>query len=246
MVKHRTNLLLILSGATFAAAVIFVKIYLDSNNKEDLSRLGDYLSGTMGIFLAVVFAIIAYYTYKQQVTTTHKQSFDEIFIKMLELHTEYLNRVAYEETGNGITILGRRKVFESLYDHLKAHYKEAGGTGQGDELSRIQNAYESFNNRFIEVTGPFIKHVYYLLRYVDDKNFLSMEEKTHYSRMIRTELSQYESLLLFYTGLSRRGNPKLKPLLEKYSVLSQIKHVRKELFHDDHTEFYARAPSSEL
>ena len=47
--------------------------------------------------------------------------------------------------------------------------------------------------------------------------------------MLRAQLSRYELVWLYYNGLSDNGNEKMKPLMEKYAML---KNLRKELIVD--------------
>ena len=46
--------------------------------------------------------------------------------------------------------------------------------------------------------------------------------KYEYTKILRATLSRYELVLLFYNGLSLFGKDKLKPLIEKYSMLNNI------------------------
>ena len=46
-------------------------------------------------------------------------------------------------------------------------------------------------------------------------------ERAEYTSIIRSQLSSYELVLLFYNGLTE--NSKLKPLLEKYSLFEDLR-----------------------
>lgn len=239
-----------ISGVTlivFVFAILLFYYFWNFEGKAMLSQLGDFLSGTLGLVLTVIFAVIAYYTYRQQVSTTQRQSFDDRFFKMLELHIGYVKAIKYREESQTVLRLDGHETFKHLYGDFKRMYKQSHHLNSSNDvlvvdrigLSEIQSTYEEFNSKYIEITGPFIKHIYYLLKYIDNNATLKEAEKIHYSRMVRTELSQYEALILFYAGLSRRGYPKLKPLLEKYSILSQVKHVKENLVTAEHEKLYS-------
>lgn len=227
-----------------ASAILLSFYFWNSEGKANLSQLGDFLSGTLGLLLTVIFAVIAYYTYKQQVSTTQRQSFDDKFIKMLELHIGYSKTVKYKN--EAAPNREGYETFRYLYEEFRRMYERSIWppadidlpADKNTGLTKIQNTYEEFNNKYIEITGPFIKHIYYLLRYIDDNRFVNEVEKIHYAKMVRTEISQYEALILFYAGLSKRGYPTLKPLLENYSILSQVKHVKDKLINAEHLTLY--------
>ena len=52
------------------------------------------------------------------------------------------------------------------------------------------------------------------------------EDEYEYTSMLRAILSRYELVWLYYNGLSEYGNEKLKPLIERYAML---KNLRKDL-----------------
>lgn len=54
-------------------------------------------------------------------------------------------------------------------------------------------------------------------------------ERDEYAALIRAQLSRYELIWLYYNGLSEFGKEKLKPLLERFSML---KNLREELLVD--------------
>ena len=51
---------------------------------------------------------------------------------------------------------------------------------------------------------------------------ISFEEKYEYTSMLRATLSRYELVWLYYNGLSY-GKEKLKPLIERYAMLNNLR-----------------------
>lgn len=81
----------------------------------------------------------------------------------------------------------------------------------------------------------YFRYLYRILKYIDNSELVTEEEKYNYASILRAHLSHYELLLLFYDGLSVTGVEKLKPLLEKYSMLknldiSSLSKTEKELY----------------
>lgn len=83
------------------------------------------------------------------------------------------------------------------------------------------------NGNFERLTDTSLLHQYFrylyrIMKYIDNSELVSEEEKYNYTSILRAHLSHYELLLLFYDGLSVTGVNKMKPLLEKYSVLKNL------------------------
>lgn len=73
----------------------------------------------------------------------------------------------------------------------------------------------------------YFRLLYRILKYVDESKLISdYDEKYEYTAMLRAMLSRYELVWLYYNGLSPYGEEKLKPLIEKYAML---KNLRDEL-----------------
>lgn len=72
----------------------------------------------------------------------------------------------------------------------------------------------------------YFRLLYRILKFVDDSKVITdFDEKYEYTAMLRSMLSRYELVWLYYNGLSY-GAQKLKPLIERYAMLNNL---RKEL-----------------
>lgn len=73
----------------------------------------------------------------------------------------------------------------------------------------------------------YFRLLYRILKYVDESKLITeFDEKYEYTSMLRAMLSRYELVWLYYNGLSPYGEEKLKPLIERYAML---KNLRDEL-----------------
>lgn len=77
----------------------------------------------------------------------------------------------------------------------------------------------------------YFRYLYRIMRFVDEADFLESSSsditvRYKYMGILRATLSPYELVFLFYNDLSKYGNEKVKPLIEKYSF---FKSLRKEL-----------------
>lgn len=74
----------------------------------------------------------------------------------------------------------------------------------------------------------YFRHLYHIFKFIDNSTFLDkseddITERYKYASILRATLSPYELVWLFYNGLSRYGKDKFKHLIEKYSLLKNIR-----------------------
>lgn len=136
-------------------------------------------------------------------------------------------------------IIKGRDVFKLTYEELKDNlsYKK--------EIEIVNVEYMKFYETVQTDFGHYFRNLYRIIKLVDQTEFYSHSEleidpngKTRnellayslpnnntrykYTSIIRSQLSDYELLWLFYNGLSKNGNEKFKPLIEKYSILKNL------------------------
>ncbi len=88
----------------------------------------------------------------------------------------------------------------------------------------------------------YFRFIYRILKFVETSPLVTdFNEEYQYTCMLRAMLSRYELVWLYYNGLSEYGNEKLKPLIERYSML---KNLRNELLADELGKFGEYSPSA--
>lgn len=109
-----------------------------------------------------------------------------------------------------------REVFQFLYEQRKKEgkplFEQIGEYGI--------EGYEGFMEGELD---HYFRYFYRILRYIDDSKLIDDKQKYGYAAILRAHLSIYELLLLHYNGLSEDGWDRLKPLIEKYSMLDNIR-----------------------
>ena len=190
----------------------------------------------------------------QQNKTLRIQRFENTFFHMMELQQQIVNdlyakenedKTVQEQTSIGVTYRG--VVIEhnfqgrNLFSHKFASSihevylndivtKKVYGMGGVIAVSGFSK-YELYNTPTL--FDHYFRHLYTILKFIDkedipetNKRIFSDEDLYGYAKILRATLSRYELVWLYYNGLSGYGNKKLKPLLEKYSML---KNLREEL-----------------
>ncbi|MCD8426006.1 putative phage abortive infection protein [Tenacibaculum dicentrarchi] len=145
-----------------------------------------------------------------------------------------------------ITLKGR-DVFKEKYEQMLPEFNS-----EEDFNTNYLKCYQSVQTDF----GHYFRNLYRIIKLVDETEFHTHLElgassnatkyidlisysspnyKTRYkyTSMIRSQLSDYELLWLFYNCLSENGIKKFKPYIEKYSLL---KNIPKDKLHNDKIE----------
>ncbi|MBO5629920.1 MAG: putative phage abortive infection protein [Aeriscardovia sp.] len=112
-----------------------------------------------------------------------------------------------------------REVFQFLYEQQK---KDGYSMVEAIEASGIEG-YEGFIQGELD---HYYRYFYRILRYIDDSKLIDSEQKYSYAAILRAHLSIYELLLLYYNGLSDAGFDRLKPLMERYSMLDNMREEK--------------------
>lgn len=155
--------------------------------------------------------------------TLKLQRFENTFFNMLSLQQEIVNNIktSYNETNfsqhelqkRGLTenkekFISGREVFEHIYDiELSPTIKREGASG----------CYKMF---YLNLFDHYFLYTYRIIKFVDETNLLESKfEKYAYISILRSTLSRYELILLFYNELAF---PYFKKLIEEYSLFDNI------------------------
>lgn len=80
-------------------------------------------------------------------------------------------------------------------------------------------SYISSTTRF----DHYFRHLYRIFKYVDSTELIEDNERYDYACIVRSQLSDYELVMLFYNCLTANGRAKFKPLIEKYSIFNNLR-----------------------
>ncbi|MCE9664818.1 putative phage abortive infection protein [Halomonas sp. M5N1S17] len=144
------------------------------------------------------------------------QSFENRFFNMISLHHEIVN---------GIDLRVKGEVKSSGRDCLRVFYerlvKEFAPALRGDNLNYkdgLLSGYANFYEKHAHELGHYFRNIYRILKFIEESD---VPRKSEYSGILRAQLSNPELALLFYNGITVRGD-KLKPLAEKYALFENL------------------------
>lgn len=206
----------------------------------ETGQIGDTIGGTTAPFIAMAAAYLTFIAFWVQYKSNQNQRedialerFNTNFYNLLNIHEEITNNLEFEYWYDGKvnSIKGRsafRFAFKQVNEESSAGYSYIGMEGLlsacGFEGYKESNSPTYFDHYF--------RCMYRIVKFVDETDVLSDDDKEkdfknryEYISILRSKLSRYELVWLFYNGLTY-GKDKFKPLIEKYALL---KNIRKEL-----------------
>lgn len=208
----------------------------------------------------------------EQIERYKKQQIEDVFFRMLNIHAELVKDIDLKKSDSLITIASGRDSFTVFYNQLiqmyaasraiskwaKSHPNDASSksylnfcnknkslvdkASNVDEMNVIFFAYNNFWLKYRSDLGHYFRFLFNLFKYVDNAD-LDFNDKVKYAKIIRSQLSDYELIIIFYNGLSEKGMDKLKPIIEKYTLLNNVPHDL--LFDRGHLNNYDRKAFTE-
>lgn len=143
-------------------------------------------------------------------------------IKLREDSTDHTMRYIEKEEPIDKHITGR-DLFRYAFCEAK-HYiddsRHVPGLGRAMRAVGFSAYKESYTPTYFD---HYFRHLYTILKFVNQNDWLGEKQQYQYASFLRATLSRYELVWLFYNGLSDYGCDKLKPLLERYSMLKNLR-----------------------
>lgn len=78
--------------------------------------------------------------------------------------------------------------------------------------------YAEFYEQHHSLLGHYFRYLYRLFKYIDEE---TGDKAKIYSKILRSQLTNYEMAILFFNGLSHYGE-NFKPYLEKYHIFDNL------------------------
>lgn len=161
-------------------------------------------------------------------------AFENSFFRVLGVFGEIVASIDLSSPERGKTV--GRDCFKVFYDRVKKRYSALRGSSYNQNLSDSEmatKAYEDFYERAQGDVGHYFRTLYNLVKLVDRS---SVVDKHFYTNLIRAQLSNQETLLLFYNCSSGAGLEKFKPLVERYALLKNM--PRDQLLSSAHLNWF--------
>ena len=204
------------SGLAFSGVVyaILLQRYEVGLLQEELARTKDILDEQKKLAA-------------EQLTGQRKQAFETTFFNLLELFNSIVSGMDLK-SNNKPDVTGRDvfKTFVSrIYDtgrKLNPKHKEFFTLSDIPEPAPMldsEEAYKKFYDQHHQELGHYFRMLYNIVKFVDNSD---VADKKFYTNIVRAQLSNDEVSVLFLNVLSEHGVEKMKPFVEKYTLLKNL------------------------
>lgn len=168
--------------------------------------------------------------FEKQNETLKIQRFENTFFQMLSQFQEVVNNLSVMVTVSGGTYESTgRDVFQTLFERSTVYVDLRNEAKNKARFRGMKGALEKYNlDGYMNSDDPtcfdhYFRLLYRILKFVKNTSLVTKyEDEYEYTAMLRAVLSRYELVWLFYNGLTY-GDEKLKPLIERYAMLSNLR-----------------------
>ena len=171
--------------------------------------------------------------FEKQNETLRIQRFENTFFNMLSQFQEVVNSLSVTARVNGGDVdLEGREVFQTLFEIAAIYTRNPQKVGEWVGYRGMCSVLEKrgLEGYMLSDVPTLFDHyfrlLYRILKFVKTSPLITrFEDEFEYTSILRATLSRYELVWLYYNGLTY-GQNKLKPLLERYAML---KNLRKDM-----------------
>lgn len=164
--------------------------------------------------------------------TLKRQQFDNTFFELLRMLQTITNNLVldfdfYDEQSHKVMKMGcsGKNVFHELF--IFRTHKTLIPNYDYLESLEVEIQEMNLNVVFGRYDMAFLYHyflfIYRVVKFVDESKLLaSYNDRYNYIAYLRSTLSNYETVVLYYYGLTDIGSKKFKPLAERYSLFKNL------------------------
>lgn len=173
-------------------------------------QVGDSFGAVNALFSGLGLAGIVYTIWYQK-KFNNLQNFESKFFQLLSLH----HTIVSQANDNVIELC------EHIGKQIRKRYEEEAKAKPSFGMNDLVALYERNYAVHRATLGHYFRHLYHIVRFVDETEEIDDDRKYGYVQILRAQLSAYEIVLLAYNGLTERG-AKFKPFIEAYRLLDNL------------------------
>lgn len=246
--------ILFLLGVGISGFVFFYAL-TDTNAALKYGGWGDFIGGTLNpilTFLTFTGVLISIFLQRlelglsrrelersadaleKQISSIEKQNFEAAFFQMLNTFNTIVGSIDLYNKDSGMESSGR-DCFTVFYTRLNKIYRENLAKGQKNHSAEdiLKLSYFNFWKEHQLELGHYFRFLYNVFRFLDH----SPAGEDYHAKLLRSQLSDQELLLLYYNCLTDQGE-KFRDYAIKYQLFDNLSTVR--LLDDKHVNFMAQ------
>jgi Putative phage abortive infection protein len=200
------------------------------------NELGDTLAGFSGS-LAFVWLFVAVWLQSQELqdqraqislqteefkesnSNLKRQRFETTFFELLRSYNEIVRSIDLINPENQQTTTGR-DCFRIFYSRLNRLYREKVSKGH-EEAVCLEMAYRNFWRDHQLELGNYFRFLYNSLRFISESGY----KEDYHGRLLRSQLSEQELLILFYNCVSPQGK-NFQKYASEFKIFDNLPTVR--------------------
>lgn len=192
--------------------------------------IGDTIGGIMGPFIAIIASLLTFLAFWVQYKANQQQRmdmalerFENNLFQMISQQESITDNLRYSSDGSSETLASGRAVFEYIYHHRQK------GWHKGLRTTIFEDGIMSMRNENgLWCLDHYFRHLYRIFKYIDEAVIFQGTPQEHenrysYTSIVRSMLSEYELVFLYYNGLSHDDLSKFKRLIERYALLNNLR-----------------------
>lgn len=178
--------------------------------------------------------------FEEQNKTLRRQRFENTLFNMLSLQQEIVANLSYEYyadvnirpndipedvfyNGSPKVKLRGREIFDGIYNHA---FIDCRGVRITHGIKGVLKIFGAEVYSHLSETSRFdhyFRHLCSIYEFINYSDLISEEDRSEYARIVRSQLSDCELVMLFYACLTIEGYEIFKCLIEKYQVFKDLR-----------------------
>ncbi|QDH23467.1 putative phage abortive infection protein [Saccharibacillus brassicae] len=177
---------------------------------------------------------------QEQVKVTNVQRFESTFFNMIDLHNNLVKELVVSEEDLKLWVITKdhdkiytgKEAFSYLYNQFKDQEVRMRKLTEEERVDAAQfyairseamgETYLSFFKDAEKKIQPYYKNLLNMISIIHENNWIEDEEKKYYLRILESQLSPDELLMLFYKNMTKKGG-EMRSLTKRYSLLKDIR-----------------------
>ena len=187
---------------------------------DAVGQYGDFIGGVVGTILSIV---LLYFTFglqredsKNNARIYELQQLNDKFFKLLEIYNEQLKHLVYKDVDE--TYVGKEALHRYLQD-MQEGFDER--IGYNVRRKRAIEAYFEFYANNHDFAPLYFRTLYRLFEEIDKSPKSVYDEKIKYIKIIRSQFSDSELVLIRYNAMTIMGS-NFANYINKYNLLKHL------------------------
>lgn len=184
------------SGLAFVGVIVAILL-----QKEELEAQRNELEETRKEF-------------QEQNKTLKQQRFENTFFSMLSLHNDIVNSLIVKKHRENDYAQGRE-----IFKEFIKYFRRAWDANQANPKDVNQIFTDTYNNIFSNITGHYFRNLYRIFVFISESD---VDNKQHYAKIVRAQLSNHELVILFYNCYYHHRGLKFQKYTKTYDLFDNL------------------------